>query len=276
MKLPGEIEILRPDLPRGRFRSVLFDFDGTLSLIREGWPQVMIPMMVEILRDTGTRESEADLSAVVEEFVMRLNGRQTIFQMIELAEQVRRRGVTPLDPPAYKAEYHRRLMERVGERVTALESKRAKPEEWAVPGSHAVLRGLRERGVSLYLASGTDLAYVRQEAELLGLTPFFGRHIYAPADEGDGFSKRKVIDFILEENGLHGSELLAFGDGVVEIEEVKKVGGVAVAVASDEENRGSVNEWKRTRLIAAGADAVIAGYEQHEALLRWLFAEPLE
>ena len=54
IQLDDEIEILRPDLPRGRFRSVLFDFDGTLSLIREGWPQVMIPMMVEVLRGTGT------------------------------------------------------------------------------------------------------------------------------------------------------------------------------------------------------------------------------
>ena len=55
--LSAEIEVLRPDLPRGRFRSVLFDFDGTLSLIREGWPQVMIPMMVErAARDRHRRE----------------------------------------------------------------------------------------------------------------------------------------------------------------------------------------------------------------------------
>ena len=47
MFLDDEIEVLRPDLRRGRFRSVLFDFDGTLSLIREGWPQVMIPMMID-------------------------------------------------------------------------------------------------------------------------------------------------------------------------------------------------------------------------------------
>src|SRR5215467_2416953 len=90
-----EIEILNPDLPRGRFRSVLFDFDGTLSLIREGWPQVMIPMMVEELRATGTAETEPGLTAAVEEFVMRLNGRQTIYQMMQLAEEVRRRGGSP-------------------------------------------------------------------------------------------------------------------------------------------------------------------------------------
>src|SRR5919199_2664579 len=114
MLIDGEIEVLRPDLPRGRFRSVLFDFDGTLSLIREGWPQVMIPMMVGVLRETGTRETDAALTAAVEEFVMRLNGRQTIYQMIQLAEEVRRRGGTAEDPLAYKHRYHDLLMERIG------------------------------------------------------------------------------------------------------------------------------------------------------------------
>src|SRR5437588_7875797 len=92
------IEVLRLDLPRGRFRGVLFDFDGTLSLIREGWPQVMIPMMVGVLRETGTAESDADLHATVEEFVMRLNGRQTIYQMMQLAEEVAKGGGRPLAP----------------------------------------------------------------------------------------------------------------------------------------------------------------------------------
>src|SRR5436309_6285372 len=100
-----QIEVLRADLPRGGFRSVLFDFDGTLSLLREGWPQVMIPMMVEVLRQTGTSETEAELAEAVEDFVMRLNGRQTIYQMIQLADEVGRRGRTPLDPLLYKHRY---------------------------------------------------------------------------------------------------------------------------------------------------------------------------
>src|SRR6266511_3217428 len=117
-----EIEILRPDLPRGRFRSVLFDFDGTLSLIREGWPQVMIPMMVQALRETGTTETDEQLTAAVEDFVMRLNGRQTIYQMIQLAEEVRRRGGEPLEPLAYKHRYHDLLMARIQSRLAALAS----------------------------------------------------------------------------------------------------------------------------------------------------------
>src|SRR5262245_28062000 len=102
MMFDAEMEVLHPNMRRGQFRSVLFDFDGTLSLIREGWPQVMIPMMVEVLHKTATTETDAELHAAVEEFVMRLNGRQTIYQMIQLADEVRLRGGSPLEPLVYK------------------------------------------------------------------------------------------------------------------------------------------------------------------------------
>src|SRR5207249_7630931 len=142
MLLDDEIEIIHPDIPRGRFRSVLFDFDGTLSLIREGWPQVMIPMMVEVLQETGTTETETELHAAVEDFVMRLNGRQTIYQMIQLADEVRRRGGRPLEPLAYKHRYHELLMQRIRGRLDDLECGKATVEEWTVPGSHLLLENL--------------------------------------------------------------------------------------------------------------------------------------
>jgi phosphoglycolate phosphatase len=273
MFIADEIEVLRADLPRGRFRSVLFDFDGTLSLIREGWPQVMIPMMVEELRRTGTAESDGELAAAVEEFVMRLNGRQTIYQMIQLADEVRRRGGAPEEPLVYKHRYHDRLMARIEGRLLALEGGTASPEEWVVPGSHALLEALVRRGLTLYLASGTDLKYVRREAELLGVARYFGPRIYGAVDDYKSFSKQMVIETVLREEGLRGEELLGFGDGFVEIEEVRKAGGVAVAVVSDEVNRRGVNAWKRERLVRAGADVVVPEYRRHEALLAWLFAE---
>src|SRR5438552_12171613 len=145
--LDNEIEILNSDLPRGRFRSVLFDFDGTLSLIREGWPQIMIPMMVEVLRGTGTSETDSQLTAAVEELVMRLNGRQTIYQMMQLADEVRQRGGAPLEPLAYKRRYHDLLMGRIQGRLAALASGQALAEDWTVPGSHALLESLTRRGL---------------------------------------------------------------------------------------------------------------------------------
>src|SRR5947209_3476712 len=146
MLIDEEIEVIRRDLPRGRFRSVLFDFDGTLSVIREGWQNVMIPMMVDVLRQTETTETDAELTVAVEEFVMRLNGRQTIYQMIQLAEEVTRRGGEPLAPLLYKHRYHDLLMNRIQSRIEALQTGRAAPDEWTVPGSHALLEGLRRRG----------------------------------------------------------------------------------------------------------------------------------
>jgi phosphoglycolate phosphatase-like HAD superfamily hydrolase len=271
--LDEEIEILRPQLPRGKFRSVLFDFDGTLSLIREGWPLVMIPMMVEVLRQTGTAESDEQLTAAVEDFVMRLNGRQTIYQMMQLADEVKKRGGTPLEPLAYKHEYHDRLMHRVSGRIEALAAGAARSEDWVVPGSHALLEGLKRRGMTLYLASGTDLKYVKREAELLGVAEYFGPHVYGALDDYKSFSKQMIIEKIIREEGLHGEQLLGFGDGFVEIEEVRKVGGVAVAVASDEVKRSGVNAWKRDRLVRAGADVVIPEYRKAEKLLGWLFDE---
>lgn len=267
------IELINASFPRGRFRSVLFDFDGTLSLIREGWPQVMIPMMVSVLRETGTQESDDTLTAGVEEFVMRLNGRQTIYQMIQLAEEVRKRGGTPLEPLAYKHRYHDLLMERIQSRLDHLASGTVSPQDWTVSGSHALLDNLRRRGATLYLASGTDLKYVRHEAELLGVAEYFGEHIYGALDDYHNFSKKMIIERILHDNQLRGEELLGFGDGFVEIEEVKKAGGVAVAVASDEIRREGINVWKRDRLVRAGADLVIPEYRQQDRLLRYLFAE---
>ena len=80
------VESVRPGVSARHARVVLFDFDGTLSLIRSGWMNVMVPMMVEILADLKTGESEEQLRALVEGFVWRLTGKETIYQMIAFAE----------------------------------------------------------------------------------------------------------------------------------------------------------------------------------------------
>lgn len=265
------IEIINPAVRRGRFRAVLFDFDGTLSLIRSGWPQVMIPMMVEVLERTPQAESRCQLARHVEEFVMRLNGRQTIYQMIQLAEEVKSRGGTPRPPLEYKRLYHARLLERIRGRLERLQAGADRPEDWTVAGAQAMLQRLRNEGAVLYLASGTDLEYVRREAELLQLASYFTGGIFAAVDDYWNFSKRMIVERMTAEHQLAGDELLAFGDGFVEIEEVKRAGGVAVGVASNEEQRHGIDPWKRRRLIQAGADAIIADYAFGPALIDWLW-----
>lgn len=272
--LPGTtVEIVRdvrlPEPPRFS----VFDFDGTLSLIRAGWPDVMVPMMVEILREeTSTRETDEELSALVTDFVMQLNGKQTIYQMIRVAEEVRARGGSPADPLTYKRLYHDRLMEKIRGRREGLADGSISPEELLVPGSHDLLGALRELGVQLSLASGTDVNYVREEAELLRIAGYFDGRIYGALDAHESFSKQMVIEQILRENNVEGSRLIGFGDGYVEIDNVKEAGGTAVAVASDETHRsGRPDPWKRDRLIGVGADLVIPDYRDWRPLVNYLW-----
>ncbi len=265
------IEIIRQPEQRVPVRFALFDFDGTLSLIREGWQGVMIPYFVEVLQETGTDETPEELEALVREFVTRLTGKQTIYQCLALAEEVERRGKKPDDALAYKHEYLRRLWERIAHRVESLKSGKAHPDTMLVRGSRPFLDALRARGVRCYLASGTDIAYVRDEASALRIDGCFGGHIYGALDDYKSFSKQMIIDRILQENDLHGPELVVIGDGYVEIENGRSVGGRTIGVASDEAHPGGLDEWKRSRLIGAGADAIVRDFADLDALLAYLF-----
>src|SRR5690349_4841233 len=164
-------------------RVVLFDFDGTLSLIRSGWMDVMVPMMVEILADLKTGETEEQLRTIVEDFVWRLTGKETIYQMLALADAIEARGGKPLEPLVYKKMYLDRLWQKIESRVQALRQGRADPEQYLVPGARALLEHLKNRGLRMYLASGTDEIYMKEEARLLGVTEYFEGGVYGALDD---------------------------------------------------------------------------------------------
>ncbi len=271
MQTEQVVERLRPNASARNARVVLFDFDGTLSLIRTGWVDVMVPMMVEILAGLKTGESEGSLHTLVEDFVGRLTGEQTVYQMIELARQIELRGGTPLSPLAYKQIYHDRLMEKIRDRREALRRGSVSPSQYLVPGSRELLEALKERGLRMYCASGTDQTYSAEEAELLGISDYFEGGVRGAQDDYRSFSKEILIQRIFATLGLRGDELLGFGDGYVEIKNVKDAGGVAVGVATSEPECKSVDEWKRKRLVHVGADFIIPNFLGHERLLEALF-----
>ena len=270
----GLVEFTTAFAPRPQISHVLFDFDGTLSIIREGWPDVMVPMFVEMLPALPGETAEARRQLCLDD-IMRLNGKQTIYQMMQLAERITERGGTPREPLWYKHEYLRRLEERIRHRTDGLRSGKLRPDDLTVFGTRALLEMLKRRDLTVYLASGTDEQFVKAEAELLGLTPYFGRHIYGAQDNYKNFSKKMVIERILRENAIPGAQLLSFGDGYVEIQNTKEVGGLAVAVASDEANNGSgrFDDWKRQRLLGVGADVVIPDFRDAAQLLAIVLGE---
>lgn len=268
----GLIEFTTSFAPRPKISHVLFDFDGTISLVRQGWPEVMLPMFMELLPRVES-DSDEQLHRLLYDDIMRLNGKQTIYQMIQFAERVQERGGQAREPLWYKNEYLRRLDERISSRLAGLQNGSIRQDDLLVFGSRALLDNLKQRGLHLYLASGTDEPFVKREAALLGVTHYFGPHIYGAKDDYKSFSKKMVIDRILQENNIAGDQLLSFGDGYVEIENTKQVGGLAVAVASDEANNGSgrMDPWKRTRLLGVGADVVIPDYRDAGPLLDRIF-----
>ena len=267
------LESLRPGSSAREARVALFDFDGTVSLIRSGWVDVMVPMMVGFLLELKTGESKADLRAMVADFVGRLTGRQTMYQMIELGRQIELRGGTPLDPLAYKRIYYERLTGLIEDRLAGLREGRIGPDQMMVPGARRLLEALEERGMEMYLASGTDQPYMREEARLLGVDRYFPDRVFGALDDYKSFSKKILIERLISGSRFGGDQFLGFGDGYVEIQNVKEVGGVAVGVATDEPLCVHIDQVKRRRLAEVGADWIIPNYNCYHELMAALFPE---
>jgi phosphoglycolate phosphatase-like HAD superfamily hydrolase len=265
------IERLHAGVSARQARVCLFDFDGTLSLIRSGWMEVMVPMMVEILGELRSGEGEAELRAVVEDFIWRHTGRQTIYQMIALADEIQKRGGAPADPLVYKQIYLARLHAHIHGRIAQLRSGQAAPDQYLVPGARALVEALSARGMRLYLASGTDQQFVREEADLLDLSRYFAGRVYGALDDYQSFSKKILIERLLAASECRGPEFLGFGDGYVEIANIKEVAGVAVGVATQEPECRTVDPWKRQRLAGVGADFIIPNFLCRDELLETLF-----
>lgn len=267
------IRILHPEVLErlGKIRHALFDFDGTLSLLREGWETVMVPVMVESI--CGQAPATPEIEQEVSEYVEGSTGILTIQQMEWLVEAVRRHNLagTPLSAAAYKARYLERLMTRVKRRILEVEAGACPPDERMVSGARDFLAGLQLRGARLYLISGTDHADVQREAGVLGLDDFFAGRIYGALDEREAHAKDRIIQRILQEHHLFGDELLVVGDGPVEIREARLSGAIALGVATDEVARSGWNERKIARLTKAGADILIPDFNQSEALLELLY-----
>lgn len=262
------VEILNPGFKSmiGQIKYALIDFDGTISVIRQGWEDLMIPLMIEMICEGNPPTPEIERE--VREYVDYSTGMLTIRQMEWLAEAVRRYGISknPRDAYEYKRIYNQRMLLLVEERLRKLSSGELNPDDLMIYGSRSFLQELYDNDVTMYLASGTDHEHVLREASALRIIEYFKGGIYGALDYTEANSKEKIIDRILSENNLHGRELLVVGDGPVEIRSAKARGSIALGVASDEVKRVGLNPRKRKRLMDAGADVIIPDFESGELI----------
>ena len=274
-----EIELCEESVPFGHIRHAVFDNDGTVSVLRQGWEQIMAPVMIKaILGDHYATADEALYQKVqrrVLDYIDKSTGIQTLVQMEALVEMVREFGIVRpekvLDRFGYKAIYNEALMEMVSERIARLHRGQLDTGDYTIKGAVAFLKALRGRGVTVYLASGTDHADVVAESQALGYADLFNGGIYGAVGDITNCSKKMVIDRIMSENNLRGPELAVFGDGPVELRESRKRDGLAIGIASDELRRHGLNLDKRARLVKAGAHLIVPDFSQAAELLTLLF-----
>ncbi len=262
----------RPWTSTVRPRCAVFDFDGTLSLIRGGWTEIMVSMMVDhLLTLPNTIEDEPVLRTSVLHYVLGLNGKPTIYQMQRFAQEISARGGQPEDPTRYHHEYLRRLGLRIDERKQRLRTGAATVDDLLIPGAREFLTALANAGIELTLASGTEIEFVREEAQVLQIDHFFEGRIFGPGDDPAAFSKRQVMCDLLARHAISGEEMIGIGDGVVETMDMSSLGGLTIGVASDETHRSGLPEpWKRDRLVESGAHLIVPDYTDANELAAYV------
>src|ERR1035437_1785195 len=125
----------------------IFDHDGTLSTLRQGWEDVMAPMMAEAILGNDAEKvdssSRAEVSRAVADLIDRTTGVQTLLQMDSLVKLVAEFGYVPAgeirDGPGYKQDYNQRLMELVEARRKLLTSGELDPNDFLIKGSVRLL-----------------------------------------------------------------------------------------------------------------------------------------
>jgi phosphoglycolate phosphatase len=248
----------------GTFRRIthaVFDFDGTLSWLRHGWPEMMLETFAPYLPSGQSLEAPEIRNRLLAS-ILSLNGKPSIQQMAMLHEYALAHGSRAPEPEALRVEFQSCLDRHIRSRTHEITSGAVDKDAYVVAGARRLLTYLYESGVKLHVLSSTIEHRVREEAELLELSAFFEGRIHGSPSNPAGFSKRSVFERILSEQQIHGEQLLAIGDGPVEISDAKALGGIAIAVCTDEAVNGSgiSDPFKFQQLTAAGADAAIPDF----------------
>jgi rfaE bifunctional protein kinase chain/domain len=274
-----DIEVVGDVPSRMKVTHVIFDNDGTISTLREGWESIMEPVMIRAILGPGWKTAEEKLYHRVKErtreYIDKTTGVQTLVQMQGLVEMVREFGVVAAadvkDPPGYKALYNAELLAMVSARLGKLQRGELGVEDYTMKGALPMLKALHAAGVKLHLASGTDQEDLAAETKSLGYAALFEGRIHGAVGDVNIEAKKVVLERILAEIDSTGNgALVTFGDGPVEIRETKRRGGLGIGVASDELRRFGWNWRKRSRVIRAGADLVVPDFSQWRTLLALL------
>ena len=243
------------------------DFDGTLSLVRMGWQVVMHHVMKTALAPYHPHLDRID--AEISGYIARSTGQPSIIQMAWVDEHVHLYGGPHHGAQHYLDQFSHAMSDRIDERLASMISP-AHADHHMILGARAFLQLLQSRGVHMALVSGTEHHHLVRESTALGIDTYFDAGIHGPGAHAPGFTKAEAMANLVEQYELMPGQLLSIGDGPVEISAGRSLDAFCIAVASEEES-GQLDIHKRSHLLHAGADAVIANFLPLAAIGALLF-----
>ena len=279
----GNVQIVR-EFAGSELSVGLFDFDGTISDERVGWPNLAVANNVAYLialtqPHMDYQEAEKMVLSDIEFTI----GVPTYIQMKRLRTMIEERGYTgvELNPRMFKDSYNIALINMVESRRAKLKTGELTMDDLRINGAMELLQQLNQRlSGGVYLASGSDLDAVSESVEHLGYSEFFPKDRIAAAniENQDDDPKEKVVKGLLENQNIRGEQLVTFGDGFPEMLYTYLAGGVGVGVLSRDESHYEhmghfTVEQKKQRLLNAGAHILVYNpYENVPELLDAIFA----
>ena len=269
------------DLKKGGFpRVAIFDHDGTISTLRQGWEPIMKEVSLSAILgnslNTVSMKELDKIDAAVTEMIEKTTGIQTIIQMHYLRDMVISFGYVSvknvLTPLEYKSIYNEKLLEMVSGRVELFNKGLLNLDDVTMKGVLQFLEILKNKNTLIYLASGTDQKDVRKEASVLGYNSYFNGGIFGSVGNVSMDPKRIVIENIVKDlpSDIKPEDCYVFGDGPVEMREAAKRGFTRIGLVSDEKQRFGINPGKRSRLILGGAQVLIPDFSWIPSLAGYL------
>ena len=249
---------------------ILFDFDGTISLFRTGWQEVMEKVMWHFIREVLPQDDNQSLSSQwlkqINDYIQQSTGIQTIYQMQWLQREIMSLNAQKARSIwEYKEAYRAALKTLIQGRLDDVATRKADPTQYLVTGAKDLLMRLRDLGFMLFLASGTDDADVVKEAQLLGISTFF-TSICGTPDRSMENPKLEMMKKILAMFSDHETIGAVIGDGPVEMQLGREYRLITIGVASDDGEGNYNNSKKRERLRSCGAQLVVDDLSDIESI----------
>ena len=248
------IELLRA--PVHKFTLAAVDFDGTMSLIRIGWQQVMHGVMKAALHDYHPNHAHIDTD--IRTYIAHSTGQPSIIQMAWVDEQVLLYGGPHRCAKNYLDQFSNAMKSQIDARVDSITDETT-ADAFMISGARQFLQALAQRDIRIALVSGTEHHHLVRESAALKIDSYFDAGIYGPGAHAPSFTKHDAIAQLVARYNVAPGAFISIGDGPVEIKAGKALGGYSLAVASDEHG-GGLDADKRQHLLDAGADAVVANF----------------